>query len=336
MTLSERPESQSSTLGHVLYATNTKILVSEQTWMGLVQSIAEGDQLAFHAFYARTKGLVFTWLMRIARSRQTAEMLTLDVFHDVWRRASTYDAESGSVVGWIMNLARSTPFLGLEQQTMVFLSRDAVGPPLMDVLQPSTWLWHSLARRIAAETGQTPLMPLPEGRTEPEWIEVAPGIAAKLLATDTERNRVSMLVRLAPGVAYPPHTHAGVEELYLLDGELMIEERRLYPGAYNRGKPGDSDQFVWSGTGCMCVLLTSTRDVLREMPPTDPVRREHFRAFFKGLRIQAYCLDCLSAMYEEPLPTVWRCLSENGIIGRYDECANCDKLCQTFGPSPSS
>jgi anti-sigma factor ChrR (cupin superfamily) len=78
-------------------------------------------------------------------------------------------------------------------------------------------------------------------------IEIAPGIAAKLLAPDTERNRVSMLVRLAPGVAYPPHTHAGVEELYLLDGELLIEERRLYPRAYNRGKPGDSDQFVWSG-----------------------------------------------------------------------------------------
>jgi RNA polymerase sigma-70 factor, ECF subfamily len=29
------------------------------------------------------------------------------VFHDVWRRASTYDPAGGSVVGWIMNQARS-------------------------------------------------------------------------------------------------------------------------------------------------------------------------------------------------------------------------------------
>ena len=29
-----------------------------------------------------------------------------------------------------------------------------------------------------------------------------------------------MLVRLAPGAAYPPHRHAGVEELHLLEGEL--------------------------------------------------------------------------------------------------------------------
>jgi anti-sigma factor ChrR (cupin superfamily) len=71
-----------------------------------------------------------------------------------------------------------------------------------------------------------------------------------------------MLVRLAPGAAYPPHTHAGVEELYLLHGQLIIDGRTLYPGDYNRGESGACDQLVWSETGCTCVLLTSTRDVL--------------------------------------------------------------------------
>jgi anti-sigma factor ChrR (cupin superfamily) len=72
-----------------------------------------------------------------------------------------------------------------------------------------------------------------------------------------------MLVRLAPGVDYPPHMHAGVEELHLLDGELWIDERKLYPGDYNRAEPGTSDQRVWSETGCTCVLITSPGDVLR-------------------------------------------------------------------------
>jgi hypothetical protein len=58
----------------------------------------------------------------------------------------------------------------------------------------------------------------------------APGIECKLLATDAERHRVSMLVRLAPGARYPAHTHAGVEELHLLDGQLWIDERKLFPG----------------------------------------------------------------------------------------------------------
>jgi anti-sigma factor ChrR (cupin superfamily) len=132
-----------------------------------------------------------------------------------------------------------------------------------DVLRPSASLWERLARRIAAETGQDPVGLAPQGRAEPEWEEAAPGISCKLLATDTEKDRVSMLVRLAPGVAYPPHLHAGVEELYLLYGELMIDEKKLHPGDYNRAEAGSADQRVWSETGCTCVLLTSTQDVLR-------------------------------------------------------------------------
>jgi len=131
-----------------------------------------------------------------------------------------------------------------------------------DVLRPSVSLWERLARRVAAETGTEPLLRVPQRWAEPEWKEVAPGISCKLLATDSERDRVSMLVRLAPGVDYPPHSHAGVEELHLLHGELWIDDRKLYPGDYNRAEPGSADKRVWSETGCTCVLITSTRDML--------------------------------------------------------------------------
>jgi anti-sigma factor ChrR (cupin superfamily) len=131
-----------------------------------------------------------------------------------------------------------------------------------DVLRPTTSLQTRLALRIAEETGQPPVLSLARQWSEPEWEQVAPGIECKLLATDTERHRVSMLVRLAPDASYPPHTHAGVEELHLLDGELWIDERKLFPGDYNYGAPGAGDERVWSETGCTCVLVTSTKDVL--------------------------------------------------------------------------
>jgi anti-sigma factor ChrR (cupin superfamily) len=83
-----------------------------------------------------------------------------------------------------------------------------------------------------------------------------------VLASDRDKHVVSMLVRLAPGGEYPPHTHAGVEELHLLEGELWIDERKLYPGDYNRAEPGTGDRRVWSETGCTCVLVTSTKDIL--------------------------------------------------------------------------
>ena len=132
-----------------------------------------------------------------------------------------------------------------------------------DVLRPSASLRDRLTQRIARETGAAPAPAPPRTWREPAWEQVAPGIECKLLATDAQRHRVSMLVRLAPDASYPPHTHAGVEELHLLGGELWIDERKLMPGDYNYGAPGASDQRVWSETGCTCVLITSTKDALR-------------------------------------------------------------------------
>ena len=132
-----------------------------------------------------------------------------------------------------------------------------------DILRPPASLQERLALRIARETGKPPVPPPVHQWSEPGWEQVAPGIECKLLATDTERHRVSMLVRLASGASYPAHTHAGVEELHLLDGELWIDERKLSAGDYNYGAPGASDERIWSELGCTCILITSTKDVLR-------------------------------------------------------------------------
>ncbi len=95
------------TLGAVLYANRARTLLLEKEWVDLVVSIAARDQSALHALYERAHRPVFTLILRITCNRQTAEEVTLDVFHDVWRRAADYDAAGGTVLGWIMNQARS-------------------------------------------------------------------------------------------------------------------------------------------------------------------------------------------------------------------------------------
>ncbi|HET9395408.1 MAG TPA: sigma-70 family RNA polymerase sigma factor [Nitrospiraceae bacterium] len=95
------------TLGDLLYADTRKPRIPEEDWVALVRSIAEGDQPALRGLYERSHRIVFTLAMRISGNRLTAEEITLDVFHDVWRRASMYDPRNGSVLGWLMNQARS-------------------------------------------------------------------------------------------------------------------------------------------------------------------------------------------------------------------------------------
>ena len=95
------------TLGALLYASPKRKPVPEKDWTCLLGAIAAGDQRALRALYDRAHRLVFTLVVRITDDRETAEEVTLDVFHDVWRRASAYDSVGGSVLGWIMNQARS-------------------------------------------------------------------------------------------------------------------------------------------------------------------------------------------------------------------------------------
>jgi RNA polymerase sigma-70 factor (ECF subfamily) len=99
-------DDESATLGDLLYADRSE-MVPEKEWVGLVEAIGAGDQQALRALYNRTHRIVFTLAIRICRSRELAEEVTLDVFHDVWQRSADYRPDGGPVIGWIMMQARS-------------------------------------------------------------------------------------------------------------------------------------------------------------------------------------------------------------------------------------
>ena len=90
----------------VLPATSTNG-IAESDWVALVLAVSRRDQAALQALYDGAHRLVYTLSFRMTGSRETAEEVTLDVFHEVWRRAPAYEAAGGTVVGWIMNIARS-------------------------------------------------------------------------------------------------------------------------------------------------------------------------------------------------------------------------------------
>ena len=127
----EGPQKSPATLGDVLYA-KSKAPVLEQEWATLVQSIGAGDQHALHALYEMAHRIVFTLIMRITANRETAEELTIDVFHDVWRGASRYDAANGTVLGWIMNQARSRSIDRLRFESRQKRSHGDDVPPLTE------------------------------------------------------------------------------------------------------------------------------------------------------------------------------------------------------------
>src|SRR5258705_7611934 len=72
--------SQTRTLGDLLYADKAKVRASEKDWVGLVQAVAAGDQLALHSLYEQTYRIVFTLIVRIINNRSeehTSELQSL-------------------------------------------------------------------------------------------------------------------------------------------------------------------------------------------------------------------------------------------------------------------
>ena len=79
----------------------------DQDWAALIKRVADGDQSALTALYDSTSRLVFGLILRVVTDRSIAEEVLLDVYTQVWRQASTYDARRGAPLAWLMTIART-------------------------------------------------------------------------------------------------------------------------------------------------------------------------------------------------------------------------------------
>ncbi|HUG30164.1 MAG TPA: sigma-70 family RNA polymerase sigma factor [Candidatus Limnocylindria bacterium] len=72
----------------------------------LVDRIAAGDEAAFVIAYDRHAGFVFGSVVRFLGDRETASEIVQDAFVALWRRARQYDSRSGSLLTWLLAIAR--------------------------------------------------------------------------------------------------------------------------------------------------------------------------------------------------------------------------------------
>lgn len=75
--------------------------------VSLLARIARGDESALGELFDAVAPRVLGLCRRILRDPGASEEATLDVFHQVWRQAGSYDPSRGSPVSWILLLART-------------------------------------------------------------------------------------------------------------------------------------------------------------------------------------------------------------------------------------
>jgi RNA polymerase sigma-70 factor (ECF subfamily) len=73
---------------------------------GLVARIAAGSEAAFVTAYDRHAGYLFGAISRFLGDREVASEVVQDAFLTLWRRADRFDARAGSLLTWLLAVAR--------------------------------------------------------------------------------------------------------------------------------------------------------------------------------------------------------------------------------------
>lgn len=74
----------------------------------LVTRVANGEERAFLMLYDRYVGRVYGLMLRILSDPMLAEEATQDTFLKLWSRARLYLSERGSLLLWLLTIARRT------------------------------------------------------------------------------------------------------------------------------------------------------------------------------------------------------------------------------------
>lgn len=83
-----------------------------------------------------------------------------------------------------------------------------------------------------------------------------PGVAIAKLYEDLVKREIVCLLRAEPGVQYPQHRHALTEEIFMIEGDLVINEQIYGKGDYIRSAPG-TIHSPYTQHGCMLFIRTS-------------------------------------------------------------------------------
>jgi RNA polymerase sigma-70 factor (ECF subfamily) len=73
----------------------------------LVVRVARGDEAALESLYRMTVRRVLGMTFRVLGDRESAEEAALDVYAQAWRQAERFDPVRGSVMTWLLTLART-------------------------------------------------------------------------------------------------------------------------------------------------------------------------------------------------------------------------------------
>ena len=148
-------------------------------------------------------------------------------------------------------------------------------------------LFDRIAAPVDEQIGDNPVETSPSQQpesqpapSEPTMVAIRPidlewhpyqteGVEVAILYLDPVNRMCSAIVKAADGIIYPLHQHQGIEEIYMLEGELEIGGEVYFAGDYIRSSP-NSIHPPATTKGCKFLIRTSLDDCYDENLITTP------------------------------------------------------------------
>jgi len=124
---------------------------------------------------------------------------------------------------------------------------------------PEHQVWKNWPDQSSQVSSLAALLTVPanEGMWEETGIN---GITTKRLFVDKKNDSVTMLVRMPPGASYPRHHHGGVEQCYVLEGDIRVGDLVFHAGDYQCAVADSIHGVQSTENGCLLFIISSLHD----------------------------------------------------------------------------
>jgi anti-sigma factor ChrR (cupin superfamily) len=71
---------------------------------------------------------------------------------------------------------------------------------------------------------------------------------------------ITTLLKAAAGSIYPAHQHGGVEQVYVIDGDMLFDDHALDTGDYEVSESDTRHSSIRTTEGCLALIIHSPHD----------------------------------------------------------------------------
>src|SRR5664280_1188706 len=175
-------------------------LAAEESEAELMRQVAAGEIGGLETLYDRHHAMAYALALRITTEPGLAEDVVQDSFLGVWRNASRYAVDKGSVRGWLLAIVRHRAIDAIRRQRASVAIGDGADEAVPAALTLPD-IWPEVAGRLDAEQIRRAMSALPPAQRDVLELAYFDGLTQREIAERTHAPLGTVKSRIRLGLA---------------------------------------------------------------------------------------------------------------------------------------